>query len=343
MDVRDLDYDLPDGAIAQEPAEPRDSARLLVVDRARGTWSDRHVRDLPELLRPGDCLVVNDSRVIPARVLARADDAGEVELLFVREQTPERWEVLARPARRLRPGTRLAVADGAWTLRVAASGSDGVRVVESQIGPVLPLLDQHGLVPLPPYIERHAKPLAADWDRYQTVYADPPGSVAAPTAGLHLTRELLDRLRARGVEIHAVTLHVGPGTFRPIRAERVEDHVLAPEHVRLSPAVASAVTRARASGRRVVACGTTATRALEAASTGDGGVRAVDGPVALYITPGHRFRVVDALLTNFHLPRSSLLVLVAAFAGRDLVLGAYRHALASGYRVYSYGDATLFV
>jgi S-adenosylmethionine:tRNA ribosyltransferase-isomerase len=346
VDIQQFDYDLPPSAIAQEPAESRDSARLLVVDRARRTWSDRRVSDLPELLRPGDCLVLNDSRVIPARVLARVegtDAAGDVELLFIREHAPERWEVLARPARRLRLGTRLAVADGAWTLRVTESGSHGARVVESESGPVLPRLDQHGLVPLPPYIQRHAKPLAADWDRYQTVYADPPGSVAAPTAGLHLTRELLARLRAAGVEVQVITLHVGPGTFRPIRAERVEDHLLAPERVRISPPVAAAVTRARHEGRRIVACGTTATRALEAASAADGSVRALDGPVDLYVTPGHRFDVVDALLTNFHLPRSSLLVLVAAFAGRDLVLDAYRHALASGYRFFSYGDANLIL
>ncbi len=349
MDIQQFYYDLPPSGIAQEPAEPRDSARLLVVDRARRMWSDCRVSHLPELLRPGDCLVLNDSRVIPARVFARvegadhADDAGEVELLFTQEHAPDRWEVLARPARRLRVGTRLDVSDGAWVLRVVEPGNLGTRVVESESGPVLSQLDQHGLVPLPPYIQHHAKPLAADWDRYQTVYAGPPGSVAAPTAGLHFTRELLARLRAAGVEVHVVTLHVGPGTFRPIRAERVEDHVLAPERVRISPPVAAAVTRARHEGRRIVACGTTTTRALEAASAADGSVRALDGPVDLYITPGYRFGVVDALLTNFHLPRSSLLVLVAAFAGWDLVLDAYRHALASGYRFFSYGDATLLL
>ena len=287
--------------------------------------------------------MLNDSRVIPARVLARADDSADVEVLFTRERGPERWEVLARPARRLRTGTRLAVGDGAWTLRVVASGEDGVRVVESENGPVLAQLDRHGLVPLPPYLQRHAKPLAADWDRYQTVYADPPGSVAAPTAGLHFTPDLLARIRARGIEVHLITLHVGPGTFRPIRAHRVEAHVLPAEHVRIPETVASSVTRARAERRRVVACGTTTTRALEAASVGDEGIRALDGPVDLYITPGRRFAVVDALLTNFHLPRTSLLVLVAAFAGRDLIMDAYRHAVASGYRFYSYGDATLLV
>lgn len=343
MDIRQFDFELPRAAIAQEPAEPRDSARLLVVDRARGAWADRRVSDLPSLLRAGDCLVLNDSRVIPARVLARVDGAAEIELLFTRERAPERWDVLARPARRLRVGTRLAAADGAWGLRVVEAGPWGLRVVESGSGPVLDLLDRYGQVPLPPYIERHGKPVAADWDRYQTVYADAPGSVAAPTAGLHFTRGLLDRLRASGVEVHVVTLHVGPGTFRPIRAEQVEAHVLPPEHVRISPAVAAALTRARAERRRIVACGTTATRALEAAAGEDGHVRPLEGPVDVYITPGHRFAAVDALLTNFHLPRSSLLVLVAAFAGRDLVLDAYRHALASGYRFYSYGDATLFL
>jgi S-adenosylmethionine:tRNA ribosyltransferase-isomerase len=337
----ELDYCLPAEAIAQEPAERRDASRLLVLDRARRAWADRHFVDVPELLRPGDCVVVNDSRVIPARVIACDIASGaEIELLFVAERTPSRWEVLARPARRMRVGLRMSIGDGT-ILRVVGAGQLGIRVVESESGPILSLLERHGVPPLPPYIERYAKPGVIDWERYQTVYASPAGSVAAPTAGLHFTTALLDALRTRGVEIHALTLHVGLATFRPIRAPRVEDHRLELEPARIPAMVADAVNRARAEGRRVVAVGTTTTRALEGAVDAGGRVQAGDGPVSLYITPGHRFAVVDALLTNFHLPRSSLLVLVAAFAGRDFVLDAYRHAVAAGYRFYSYGDAML--
>jgi S-adenosylmethionine:tRNA ribosyltransferase-isomerase len=342
VDLADFDYDLPPEAIAQVPAERRDGSRLLVVDRGRQTWEDHRFAELPRLLRPGDCVVVNDSRVVPARVAARESPGGaEIELLFVGPLTPTRWEVLARPARRVRPGARLEVAGGACVFRVIERGEAGSRVVESESGEVLPLLERHGALPLPPYIAHYAKPEAIDHERYQTVYADPPGSVAAPTAGLHFTWELFDELRAAGVEVHALTLHVGPATFRPIRAARIEDHRLAPERTLIPAAVAEAVNRARADGRRVVAVGTTTARALEGAADGAGRVRSLDGPVGLYIVPGHRFAVVDALVTNFHLPRSSLLVLVAAFGGRELVLGAYRHAIAAGYRFYSYGDAML--
>jgi len=305
-------------------------------------WRDRRFADLPDVLGPGDCVVVNDSRVIPARVVARESaDGTEIELLFVDARTPTCWEVLARPARRVRIGSRLTVADGAGIFRVVGLGEAGSRVLESESGDVLPLLERYGAPPLPPYIAHHAKPGGLDRERYQTVYADPPGSVAAPTAGLHFTCPLLDGLRARGVEVHAITLHVGPATFRPIRAARVEDHRLAPERVHIPAAVADAVNRARADGGRIVAVGTTTTRALEGAVDGAGRVRPLQGTVELYITPGYRFAVVDVLLTNFHLPRSPLLVLVAAFAGRQLILDAYRHAIAAGYRFYSYGDATL--
>lgn len=342
MDVADFDYRLPPGAIAQRPAARRDASRLLVVDRARRQWSDRDVAGLPALLRPGDCLVVNDSRVIPARVIAREPRRGrEVELLFVTPRSATCWEVLARPARRARPGARLSVADEACVFRVVDDGAAGLRVVESESGEILPLLERYGAPPLPPYIEHYAKPDAADRERYQTVYAGPPGSVAAPTAGLHFTPEMLGELRRGGIEIQALTLHVGPATFRPIRVARVEDHRLPPERVTIPAAVAEAVNRARVEGRRVVAVGTTTTRALEGAADAGGRVGVWDGPVDLYIVPGYRFAAVDALVTNFHLPRSSLLVLVAAFGGRELILDAYRHAIAAGYRFYSYGDAML--
>ncbi len=344
MELSLFDYHLPPSAVAQTPAEDRDASRLLLIDRARRALADHRFVELPELLCPGDCLVVNDSRVIPARVLARDGRGRPVELLFVEPEAPERWRALVRPGRRCRPGAALVVGgEGGPRLRIATAADDGTRVVERLDGTIEDLLEAHGMPPLPPYIHRHPKPDAEDRERYQTVYAGPPGSIAAPTAGLHFTPRVLEGLRARGVEIHALTLHVGPATFRPITASRVEAHVLLPERVRIPPAVAAAVTAARAQGRRVVAVGTTTTRALEAAATPEGRVAPLDGKVDLYITPGHRFRVVGALLTNFHLPRSSLLVLVAAFAGRELILAAYEHAVRSGYRFYSYGDATLIV
>jgi S-adenosylmethionine:tRNA ribosyltransferase-isomerase len=277
--------------------------------------------------------------VIPARVLAEDATRRPVELLFLEEETPSRWRALVRPGRRCRAGVTLSA--GGCQLTVVGVRDDGARVIERADGAIADLLAAHGLPPLPPYIARHAKPASEDWERYQTVYARTPGSVAAPTAGLHLSETLLARLRAQGVEIHALTLHVGPATFRPITVEDVEAHVLPPERAIVPAATAVAVNAARAQGRRVVAVGTTVTRTLESAAAEDGRVHALDGMASLYIRPGHRFRVVDALLTNFHLPRSSLLVLVSAFAGRERILGAYRHAVAAGYRFYSYGDATL--
>jgi S-adenosylmethionine:tRNA ribosyltransferase-isomerase len=339
VDLAEFDYVLPPGAIAQAPPDSRESARLLVIDRARGTLTDRRVAELPEILRPGDCLVVNDSRVIPARVLAEDAAGRPVELLFLEAETPMRWRALVRPGRRCRPGATLRVGD--TPLTVVAVTPDGARVVERVDGPVADLLTAHGLPPLPPYIARHAKPEPEDWERYQTVYAETPGSVAAPTAGLHFSHALLERLGAAGIEIQRLTLHVGAATFRPIKTPRVEDHVLPPERAVLSAATAEAINAARAEGRRVIAVGTTATRTLESATGEDGRVAPLDGHATAFLHPGRRFRVVDALLTNFHLPRSSLLVLVAAFAGRELILRAYAHALASGYRFYSYGDASL--
>lgn len=343
MDLSDFDYPLPLSAIAQAPAETRDASRLLVIDRRDRTFVDRRFADLPELLRAGDCLVVNDSRVIPARVLVQDAAGRPAELLFVEPLGDAgRWRALVRPGRRCRAGVELRTTDESVRFRIAGVEPDGIRVVERLGGEVDEALEHHGVPPLPPYIAHHTKPGDEDRERYQTVYAAAPGSVAAPTAGLHFTPALLDRLRARGVEVHALTLHVGPATFRPIKTAHVEDHALPAERVTIPAGLAAAVAAARADGRRVVAVGTTTVRALESAAA-DGGVRAMQGRAGAFIVPGHRFRVVDALLTNFHLPRSSLLVLVSAFAGRELVLDAYRHAVAAGYRFYSYGDATLIV
>jgi S-adenosylmethionine:tRNA ribosyltransferase-isomerase len=325
------------------PADRRDASRLLVVDRARRTWRDHRFADVARLLRPGDCVVLNDSRVIPARLAARALANGRpVEIVFVAEEDGGRWRALVRPGRACRAGAELeAGGEDRCRLRVVGVDADGLRIVERLDGTVPDLMARHGVPPLPRYIARHGKPSGDDWERYQTVYARHPGSVAAPTAGLHFTADLLTSLRARGVEVHALTLHVGIATFRPLRGAAIDGHALPAERAVLPAAVATAVNAARAAGRRVVAVGTTATRALEAAVDAAGQVLPLDGAVDLFIRPGHAFRAVDALITNFHLPRSSLLVLVSAFAGRPLILEAYAHAVRAGYRFYSYGDAML--
>ena len=337
MDTADLDYDLPDAAIAQTPIEPRDAARLLVDRGPAVPPADRTVADLPDLLGPGDLLVVNDSRVLPARLRLRKPTGGAVEVLLLSRRPDGDWEALVRPSRRVATGTRLTPGD-----EVAARGADPVEVVVGDVlgedgrrrvtiaGPAdeVAWLDESGEVPLPPYIH---EPLA-DPERYQTVFARLPGSVAAPTAGLHLTDALLDRCRATGVSVATVDLAVGLGTFRPITADRVEDHHMHEERYRIPPETVDAIDGAG----RVVAVGTTVVRALESW----GATGRTEDATALFITPGFRWTTVDGLLTNFHVPRSSLLALVGAFVGerwRDL----YEHALGNGYRFLSFGDAML--
>jgi S-adenosylmethionine:tRNA ribosyltransferase-isomerase len=344
-DLAQFDYALPPDRIAQEPAEPRDSACLLVLDRRSGALGDARVADLGRYLRAGDCLVVNDTRVLPARLLGRlAGTERDAEVLLLHPVGPggQEWAALLRPARRCPVGTAIVLGDGAARVTVTTREPLGqARLRLDSPDSVDALLEAHGLPPLPPYIRRYRKPGGEDWARYQTVYATRPGAVAAPTAGLHFTGELLAELAARGVEVWRVTLHVGPGTFRPVRAERIADHRMDAERFEVPEATAVALTRARREGRRVVAVGTTTVRALETAARPDGSVAPGTGWTDLTILPGHRFRAVDALLTNFHLPRSSLLLLVSAFAGRERVLHAYAHAVAAGYRFYSYGDAML--
>ena len=338
MRTVEFDYDLPDQRIARVPAD-RGTARLLVLDAA-GDERHRSVAELPSLLEPGDLLVVNDTRVLRARLHAeRVPGGGRVELLLLDAVEPTRWRALARPARRLAPGTELVIAAGV-TAVVEERCDGGVRVLRFS-EPVHDLLERRGEVPLPPYLKRGATPDDREW--YQTVYARVPGAVAAPTAGLHLTREILEAVAAAGVERAAITLHVGPGTFKPVTAERVDDHHLDAERYVLSEETRSAIARTRARGGRVVAVGTTVVRCLEtaAAAASDGLPTAGAGVTALFIRPGFRFRVVDALLSNFHLPRSTLLMLVAAFSGTERVLAAYREAIEREYRFYSYGDAML--
>jgi S-adenosylmethionine:tRNA ribosyltransferase-isomerase len=340
--ISDFDYDLPPEAIAQEAVEPRDSARLMRLPRAGGAPTDHVFRDLPRLLRKGDLLVVNRSRVFPARLLGTRAGGGQAEVLLLRARGDDRWEAFVRPGRRLRSGSVVTV--GAFLDVVIESGARGeegrreVRLVARQ-GRAQDALERAGHVPLPPYIRRPDRP--DDRSRYQTVYARETGSVAAPTAGLHFTEALLAELRAAGIDVAEVVLHVGPGTFRPVTADEVEDHRLEAEPYTIPAETADAIADARARGARVVAVGTTTVRTLEAAARESGTVAAGAGETDLVIRPGFPFRVTDALVTNFHLPRSSLLLLVAAFAGRERVLEAYAEALRRGYRFYSYGDAML--
>ena len=350
-EIGSYDFELPPELVAQEPLAERDASRLLVLERATGALEHRAFADLPELLRPGDLLVTNRSRVFPARLLGRRPGGGDAEILLVQRLEPDLWEAMVRPGRRLRPGVVVVVAP---SLHVRIEGPKGGpppaghRDQPSPLRRVRLLLDgldgetaleRHGHVPLPPYIRRTDAP--SDRDRYQTVYAREGGSVAAPTAGLHFTAALLERLRERGIERAELVLHVGPGTFRPVDANDVREHRVDPERFTIPTETAAAVDRARAEGRRIVAVGTTATRALESALGPGGRLRAGDGETALVIVPGFHFRAVDALVTNFHLPRSSLLLLVSAFGGRERVLGAYAEAVRQRYRFYSYGDAML--
>jgi S-adenosylmethionine:tRNA ribosyltransferase-isomerase len=347
--VADFDFDLPPDLIATRPIEPRDAARLLVVDRASGAITDWVFRDLPDLLEPGDLLVGNDAKVIPARLHGRrADTGGAVEVFLLRPEGARRWRALVNPGRRLRPGVRVAFDEGASCV-VAAVLETGERLVdfEGAAGAeidVLALAERIGAVPLPPYLRRDAD--AADRTDYQTVYARSPGAVAAPTAGLHVTPEVLARLAVRGVGFASVTLDVGPGTFRPVTVDDLDDHQMDEETYEIPAATAEAIARTKAAGRRVVALGTTVVRTLEAAASavgesGGGRVPAGRGATRLFVKPGFRFRVIDALVTNFHLPKSTLLALVSAFGGVEVIRRAYAHAVAQRYRFYSYGDAML--
>jgi S-adenosylmethionine:tRNA ribosyltransferase-isomerase len=350
LNLSDFGYDLPPDRIAQAPARPRDASRLMVLYRRTGEIAHQRFHELPDLLAPGDFLVVNDTRVIPAAFTARRAGGARIEGCFLRVLEGGLWEVLLAGRGRIRPGETLALVDAAGDARaeveLVARGERGVWQMRPPAGvqPVA-LLASVGRPPLPPYIRRRgdADPLiAADREDYQTVYACRDGAVAAPTAGLHFTPQVLERLQARGIERATVTLHVGLGTFQPIRAERLADHRMHEEYVEIAADSAERINLARAAGRRIVAVGTTTVRALESAA-GQGGVRPMAGWTDLFVRPPYEFKVVDALLTNFHLPRSTLLVLVSAFAGRERVLAAYAEAVRAGYRFYSYGDAMLIV
>ncbi len=360
MLVSDFHFHLPEELIAQEPLARRDGSRMLHLQRASGQWSDRSFRDLPELLRPDDLLVFNNSRVFPARLYGRREGAhahalsphnpaardflqGRVEVLLTRQisDRPNDWDCLVRPGRKIGVGEQLFFGEpngDQLQAQVLSRSEFGERRIRfHDVDNFFAILDRIGHVPLPPYIARPDS--ASDRDRYQTIYAQPPGSVAAPTAGLHFTPEILDRIRQRGVETVELTLHVGLGTFQPVRAERVEDHKIHSEPYSISPAAASAINHALQTSRRIVAVGTTTVRTLEhAIRRGAGSIAAGSAEADVFIYPGFEFKTVGAMLTNFHLPQSTLLMLVSAFGGRENILPAYEHAVRRGYRFYSYGD-----
>lgn len=339
MKVEDFDYDLPPELIAQVPVEPRDHSRLLVLHRDGGAMEHVHFYDLPRYLRAGDVLVINETRVIPARLFGQKETGGRVEILLLRPLSDRTWEALVRPGRRLKPGARVIFSDE-LAARVVKTLPDGNRLLEFDCrGDFAELLDRLGRVPLPPYITAEL----ADPERYQTVYGRERGSAAAPTAGLHFTPELLAEIERMGVDIARLTLHVGLGTFRPVKVERVEDHVMHEEYYAVSAAAAERINAARARGGRVIAVGTTSVRTLETVADESGAVHAGEGWTGIFIYPGYRYRAVDAMITNFHLPKSTLLMLVSAFAGRDLIMTAYREAVAERYRFFSFGDAMLIL
>lgn len=350
MRIELFDYELPEDRIASHPTPRRDGARLLVVNPRADRLDDRAMTELPELLPEGALVVLNDTRVLKARLLGeKADTGGKVEIFLVEklagEASSERWRALGRASKPLRIGQRVRLGEGALSARIEAKsehdGSIEVTLEASEGGSVSEAIEAHGRVPLPPYMRREPSP--SDIERYQTVFARSPGAVAAPTAGLHLSQELLDALRLRGIEIATLTLHVGLGTFQPVTVGDLDDHPMHAESFEVTPALAEAIASARKRQKPVVAIGTTVVRALESAACPEeeGKVRPMSSSTRLLIQPGFGFRVVDALLTNFHLPRSTLLALVSAFAGRERILTAYREAIARGYRFYSYGDAML--
>lgn len=337
MNIKEFDYDLPQELIAQTPLANREGSRLLVLDRETGEMEHRHFSEIRELLRPGDLLVLNDSRVIPARIFGIREGTGaKVEFLLLKRTEGNRFECLVKPGRKARPGERFQFGEGRMTAEILGVIEDGVRIVEFACeGELLEVLDEIGLMPLPPYITEKLE----QKERYQTVYAHAPGSAAAPTAGLHFTKELLSDLEKEGVELAYVTLHVGLGTFRPVKVERIEEHQMHTEWYTVSEKAAEQINCAKREGRRVICVGTTSCRTVESAADENGIVRAGSADTGIFIYPGYRFKVLDALITNFHLPESTLLMLVSALAGRENVLRAYREAIEKRYRFFSFGDA----
>lgn len=338
MKTKDFWYDLPEELIAQTPLAKRDSSRLMILDKRTGEIRHRVFSQLPDLLTAGDCLVMNDSRVIPARLFGKRDTGGAVEVLLLNERGDGIWECLTRPGKKTPVGTRLHFGEDELTATVVGLESDGNKLLQFHTDEIfLEVLERLGHVPLPPYIKEELK----DAERYQTVYANEPGSAAAPTAGLHFTQELLEQLASVGIELNRITLHVGLGTFRPVKEEDLTKHEMHAEYCAVSAAVAEHINEAKREGRRIIAVGTTSCRTLEALSDEKGYIRPFHGQVNIFIYPGYQFKCIDGLITNFHLPESTLIMLVSALAGREAVLHAYETAVRERYRFFSFGDAML--
>ena len=336
MKTSDFYYDLPEELIAQTPLERRDASRLMVLDRRTGEVTHRHFYDIVEYLQPGDCLVMNDSRVLPARLMGHRPTGGVVEVLLLRDLGDKCWECLCKPGRKMQPGNQVIFGDDELTATVREVREDGNRVVEFHYeGIFLEFLERLGKMPLPPYIKAELK----DQERYQTVYSREVGSAAAPTAGLHFTQELLDKIRAKGVSTAFVTLHVGLGTFRPVKAEEITDHHMHSELCMMNQETADLLNATRARGGRIICVGTTSCRTLESLVNPDGSFCAGSKWTEIFIYPGYTFKAMDGLITNFHLPESTLVMLVSAFAGREHILAAYKQAVEQRYRFFSFGDA----
>lgn len=339
MDVKDFDYELPEELIAQDPLEDRSSSRLMVLDRKTGDVEHRHFRDILDYLNPGDCLVINNTKVIPARLYgAKEDTQAKIEVLLLKRKENDVWETLVKPGKKAKPGTRIVFGDGLLVGEVIDVVEEGNRLIQFHYDGIFEeILDQLGQMPLPPYITHQLQ----DKTRYQTVYAKYDGSAAAPTAGLHFTKELLSAVKEKGVDIAEVTLHVGLGTFRPVKVENVLDHHMHSEFYMVSAEAAEKINHAKESGHRVISVGTTSTRTLESAADESGRLKETSGWTEIFIYPGYQFKVIDALITNFHLPQSTLVMLVSALAGREHVLDAYKLAVQEKYRFFSFGDAML--
>ncbi len=336
MKKSDFFYNLPEELIAQTPSAQRDASRLLLLEKNTGEVSHAHFFDLPGFLRPGDLLVMNDSRVLPARLIGHRPTGGVIETVLLKDKGDDVWECLTKPGRKSKPGTLISYGDGSLTAEVVGEVAGGNKLLKFHYdGIFLEVLERLGKMPLPPYIHEELE----DGERYQTVYSKVPGSAAAPTAGLHFTPELMEKLKAMGVGIAFVTLHVGLGTFRPVKADDIEDHEMHSEFCMVPPETAAAVTETKRKGGRVIAVGTTSCRTLESYANADGTLEETSGWTSIFIYPGYRFKCVDALITNFHLPESTLVMLVSALAGRENVLNAYEIAVQERYRFFSFGDA----
>jgi len=340
MKVSDFNYDLPEELIAQHPYEKRDEARLMVLYKNNKKIEDKIFSDVIDYLNPGDCLVINNTKVIPARLYGKKDTGAKVEFLLLKRLEGDFWEVMVRPGNKLKPGTKVAFGDGILNAEILDVLEGGNRKVKFEYDGIFnEILDKIGLMPLPPYIKESLK----EKDKYQTVYAKYDGSAAAPTAGLHFTEELLEKIKEKGIEIAKVTLHVGIGTFRPVKVENIEDHNMHSEHYYIKEEDAEKINKAKREGHKIVAVGTTSCRVLESVADENGFVKAIEGDTNIFIYPGYKFKCLDSLITNFHLPESTLIMLVSSLAGREFIMEAYNHAVEEKYKFFSFGDAMIIL